>query len=210
MIRIRVGCQGVSPILLNHLDPETFLRARSETAMPLPPLEEARKKLIIEHGRLGIPTEYLNAALVTAGRQVDLDAYRTVTSLQGTTLYRFLYVVESFLAFPESAVWVPDIRKGLDPKMGQKVRIVRARFDQWGFSCTLEVREDRIHPEKIRELFDIAGEEVGLGDFRPNGEERYVEIWEGKFKHRCPFGRFRVTEWEELSEHEVAQLAAQR
>lgn len=198
MLTIRAECTGITPILVNPCDPVTLFRPRVRVEPDRRrPHEIAEAKLIIDGDRFGILTDCLYAALVGAGRKVQMKAKRQVTSNDGGTfLYRFLNIPETFLAFPPGATWTPDKRKGRDPRTYQRVRIVRPRFDRWGFACTVQIREDRIHPMKVRDLFDIAGDEFGLGDFRPNGEDRLIVLPSGKPAYRCPFGRFTVTEWE--------------
>lgn len=198
MLTIRAECIGITPILMNPVDPTELLRPRSVSEPDRRrPHEIAQAKLALIGDQFGIPTDCLYAALVGAGKKVPWDRYRPVTSVEtGTFLYRFLNIPETFLAFPIGAQWVPDKRRGRDQRTRGMVRIVRPRFDRWGFACTVQVRNDRIHPSKVRDLFDIAGDEFGLGDFRPNGENRLIELPSGRMEYRCPFGRFEVTRWD--------------
>lgn len=55
---------------------------------------------------------------------------------------------------------------------------VRPRFDQWALKGTLEVNEPAITPEVLSQLFEIAGQRSGIGDWRPSA------------KKSGPFGRF--------------------
>ena len=57
----------------------------------------------------------------------------------------------------------------------------RPRFDEWRVSFTLEVDETLFSEALVRELLDIAGKRIGLGDFRP--------------ERKGPFGRFRTDAW---------------
>jgi len=46
---------------------------------------------------------------------------------------------------------------------------------------TLEIDEKEVSPETIRQLVEVAGNKIGLCDFRPT--------------RRGPFGRFEIAEW---------------
>ena len=79
---------------------------------------------------------------------------------------------------------------------GSRVNRTRARFDPpWSCTVTVDVDEELIDREQLLEWLDIAGRQVGLGDWRP--EKSGV------------FGRFTVASFEEVAEcgHEGAGAA---
>jgi hypothetical protein len=90
-----------------------------------------------------------------------------------------------FLPFTGDVSWVADKRRGVNPIDRKMVCLVRPRFDQWGFDVQLSVEDSEIDIELAVQVLRVAGSFVGLGDFRPDC--------------RGPFGRFRVTDWKELS-----------
>lgn len=65
-------------------------------------------------------------------------------------------------------------------KIGQSKHIrVRARFDEWAINGEIETRTDDIAEEHVHKLFEIAGRDYGLCDWRPSAP-----------KAPGPFGRF--------------------
>jgi hypothetical protein len=80
--------------------------------------------------------------------------------------------------------WVVDVRRGVLQATKVAVAIVRPKFPRWGFEITVEVNEDLVNVEKIMDLFEIAGRQCGLGDFRPGTKGQ--------------FGRFSVKEFAAL------------
>lgn len=65
-------------------------------------------------------------------------------------------------------------------KVGQAKHVrVRARFDHWSVEGTVTVGEPLITFDILREMFDIAGDKVGLCDWRP-----------GSPSSPGPYGRF--------------------
>lgn len=56
-------------------------------------------------------------------------------------------------------------------KVGQSKHIrVRPRFDTWKVNGSLEVISDDLSGDVLRNMFRIAGERKGLGDWRPGGK----------------------------------------
>lgn len=130
----------------------------------------------------GVPAECLFAALVNAGRFVKFEGKRNISSAEMSMVPGFLTIEQEFLAFknqkPDS--WVVDKRRAVNPATGGAMCVVRPRFPNWEVDVTVEVNHaGGIKLEQVRQLFETAGRESGLGDHRKKGS----------------FGRFRVTKW---------------
>ena len=79
---------------------------------------------------------------------------------------------------------------------GSRVNRTRARFEPpWSCTVTVDVDEELIDREQLLEWLEIAGRQVGLGDWRP--------------EKSGTFGRFNVASFEEIAEcgHEGAGAA---
>lgn len=144
----------------------------------------AAKKVIRENGKVGLPVTYILAALINAGRSVKKgkDKISTATS---TTLYEFLEIVDPFLAFDDQNIQhVVDKRRGVLNNAGKSVAvaIIRPLFKQWSVTFTIVIDTAITSESVTKELFEVAGSKVGVGDFRP---------WK-----KGPFGMFSVTGWE--------------
>jgi len=73
------------------------------------------------------------------------------------------------------------------PAVVQRSRVMRwrPRFNEWKLRFNLIIlNEAKISPATLKAILDVAGQEKGLGDYRPR------------------FGRFMVTRFEEIREHE--------
>jgi hypothetical protein len=189
MAKVRVVCRGLSPLLLDpatdHLV-DNLITGVNPGKDRRPAEEQAKSKLLInEQGDYYIPATWLYASLREAGREVDYKPRIKITSNRGTKLFSFLVIEEENLVLTDSnggkPSWKTDKRKGVNPNGGEAVAICRPRFDDWGFSCNLEVGPE-ITLDKVRTLFEIAGKHCGLGSFRP--------------QKGGPFGRFQVVKWE--------------
>ena len=54
-------------------------------------------------------------------------------------------------------------------------------FNDWALDITVELDTELINVKLFREIVDVAGKRIGLGDFRPD--------------NKGPFGKFVVTAW---------------
>lgn len=188
MARIRATLRGISPILMNPMTDDLLeglwggsskRKARIEQTM-----EEAAKSKLIrdENGKIGIPAEYLLAALVTAGRYVKYDARKNFSTADSSLVPAFIFLEDMFYPFKNQKVkHVVDKRRGVLNNGGKEVAvcIVRPRFDVWQFDVTAGFAD--IDSSRVKQIFEYAGKVAGLGDFRPSC--------------RGPFGRFTIAEW---------------
>lgn len=208
LVSVEVYLEGKKPYLMNPATDELLEALRTGVHAPVvkdrPRREVAGGKICRVGKKIGVPSEYLFACLVEAGRQVDLKPRQKISTKESTQVPSFLEIEEMFFPFeiegdedydPE-AVWVDDVRRGCLPKDGTAVAIVRPRFNQWGFKVHITVDESILKADRVKELFNIAGRSVGLGDFRPS--------------RRGPFGTFVVKRWTVLSgkDAEVTPAAA--
>jgi hypothetical protein len=194
-IRVTLSSKG-NGMLMNPMSYEK-LSELSGVSVVQPPIkrvpfeEQAEKKVIRNNeGRIGFPIEYLLAALIKAGQHIK-NGKGKISSAKTTTLYEFLSTEEEFLVFKNQAEksWKVDIRKGklkVDCKL-KKVRIVRPLFRSWETTLDIVVDTTVISMQTVKQLFDFAGNDVGVGDFRTVAN-----------KPPSPFGKFVVSEWELL------------
>lgn len=192
LLRVAVTCLGTSPLLMNRMTTETLMglrpgNKRPKSARPsLTPREEAEFRVYLDKIQNPyVPLEYLFSSLVVAGTYVRLDGKRQISTAKSTTLPAFVEFENDRMPIldPETgapAPWEADIRQGRNPNGGEAVCVVRPRFDRWSFVARIVIDLREINEQKIRELFDIAGKRIGLGDFRP-----HKRGWFGKFCVQC-------------------------
>lgn len=195
LVTLEVTCIGVTPLLMNRMTPETLEQIRTKAkrsknaSRPASPRDEAAPKVYLTgDGKPYVPTENLLACLIAAGQFVRLDGKRQVSTAKSTALPAFLTLDDPFLPLfvvktGKPPTWEVDMRPGRNPNGGEAVCLVRPRFDQWGFRVSAQVDLNEIGMQSVRELFEIAGKRIGLGDFRP--------------QRKGMFGRFAITKWSE-------------
>lgn len=187
LVRIGVTLEGVTPLLMNAMSTEQLLNIRNKVKAPKnaarpSPRDEAESKVHrMPDGDPHIPVAMLMSCLIGAGQFVRLDGKKQISTAKSTVLPGLLTIEDRWLPLSPKT-WEVDIAQGRNPNGGEAVCIIRPRFDSWAFALTLSVDQTQIGLNVIRELVDIAGNRVGLGDFRP--------------KCKGTFGRFCVTRWE--------------
>jgi hypothetical protein len=187
LVLVHVTLSGVTPLLMNAMSTEQLLAIRDKVkparnASKPSPREEADSKIHrMPNGDPHIPVAMLMSCLIGAGQFVRLDGKRQVSTAKSTVLPGLLTIDDRWLALSPKK-WEVDIAQGRNPNGGEAVCIIRPRFDEWSFNVSLSIDQSQIPLSVIRELVDIAGNRVGLGDFRP--------------KCKGTFGRFCVVKWE--------------
>lgn len=153
---------------------------------------EQRADMVRYHGlngELGFPTDNLFSAIVYAGRFVKFDGKRSISNATKSMVPGFLRIKGEFLAFRDQRreSWTVDKRRGVNPATKGAMCIVRPRFPQWEVDVVVEVNHrGGIKLEHVRQLFETAGRESGIGAHRFTGS----------------FGRFEVTNWKATSKIE--------
>jgi hypothetical protein len=198
MLLIAVKCRGTSPLLMNRMSESTLEGLRTKVKKPkaanigstTTPRQDATPKVYVDKdGKPVWPGENLMSCLIAAGVFVRLDAKRQVSTGKGTLLPGLMSLLDFVLPLvdPDSdkpVTWEPDVRKGTNPNGNEAVCIVRPRFDRWAFRCRIEIDDAEIGENTIRNLWDMAGKRIGLGDFRPSRKGIFgqfvVEGWDRK------------------------------
>ena len=142
-------------------------------------------------GKMGVPMQNIMACLVLAGRLVK-SGKKALSTAKDTTIFGFLDFVEEFCVFKNCDAkgdipWKPFPVKGTMHQGASEtaVCINRPRIPSWELAFTVKFDDTRKVDEKtLLELVEAAGNQVGLGDWRPAKRGR--------------FGRFTVTRMEVL------------
>jgi len=178
-----VTIEGVSPMLMNRpsqLDiGEKSKTAKRETETPA---EIAEHKLYKDSkDKIYIPATWFQGTIVEAGKQKKMmgrgssKANYSKVAGSGVEINPF----EIMLA----AKWKVFSILAVNPTTHGRNVLHRPQFDKWGVKFDVTFDEAVIEVSVMKELFDIAGKSVGVGDWRPAKKGR--------------FGKFQVVGWKE-------------
>lgn len=194
---IEVTARGLTPLLMNRMSDDTLENLRTKTKAPktkaigttLTPRADAERKLYLAEDGPYVPGVNLMACLIEAGKSIRLDGKRQISTAKSTILPGLMTLLSTSMPLKvpgtdKAAVWEADVRAGRNPNGGEAVALCRPRFDEWEISFSIDIDEEEIGENTIRELFDKAGRRCGLGDFRPQRKGVFgqfvVECWDRK------------------------------
>lgn len=184
---IKCTIKGVTPLLQNRFTEEAQIKVSNGTVgamrgkQPLPREQAEQKTYRDINGSPMLPGPNLFAAIIEAGKFIKAGKSK-LTTMRSSLIPAGLAISEAELPITP-AKWEVDSRSVVIPATGGRIMCHRPRFDEWQIKFTLDIDESIFGQELIRELIDIAGQRVGIGDFRPS--------------RKGPFGRFVVVLWKE-------------
>lgn len=115
-------------------------------------------------GRCYIPSEQLRGSLIGAGSYMKAKVGGRSKSMK-------VVVAATFVPTPEE-IELPDFdavdkRSAVNKNVKARVMVVRPKWTNWSASFMLNVYEDTITKETVRQLIEYAGNYVGIGSYRP-------------------------------------------
>ena len=214
-----VRLESTERILLNRMTPQELLDlVRRVKPDPEAKIERSQFEAIAasslyrdEHNRLGLPPDNLLACLRQAGTEIAWGAKSakmkvTNKKTHRTLLFTFFRINENFLVFsdlPDNGVnnegWVVDVRRG-KKSTDNPVPVIRPLISRWvlEFTVTVTFIGPEVTEKMIKDLVSLAGQEYGLGAFRP-GLNRF-----GLKHQKGPFGTFRLAKFVEINQAKQA------
>jgi len=181
MKKIEVEIKGISPYLM-HRFKEEGSDSGSQTKIGKKDYKaEVEEALYCSpEGEIYVPATQIKGTLIESGKQLRVVG-------KGKSTYSKLF--GAFVLIEPDAIPMLNQKWEIDSRavVIQKSRIMRYRpvFKEWGLKFNLMVMDDGIGLEVIKEGLNIAGNYIGIGDFRP--------------AKKGSFGRFMVTSFKEVN-----------
>ena len=164
MLSIKATIVGTAPLLQNRFPDE------EKPEHPTPgkkgarynDKEEAQKRLYLVGKKVCQPANHIESAMIKSAVNIKFAG-------QGKKTYKDAFKGGIFISpamIPhKTQKWVIDRQ----PVVIQRSRIMRSRprLDEWELSFKIDVIDDRIGEEVVKEVLTYAGLYVGIGDMRP-------------------------------------------
>lgn len=117
-----------------------------------------------ESGKCYIPADQIRGSLIGAGTYMKAKVGGRSKSMK-------TIVAATFIPTPDQII-IPDYdcidkRSAVNRNIKARVLVLRPKWTIWEASFTLNVHEDTITKEAVKELLTYAGNYVGIGSFRP-------------------------------------------
>lgn len=187
--RVEVEIKGINPLLIHRFvgEPETTTR-KMKVEAPVDTRTIALKAAnVAPDGTHYISSFSVANAMTTAGGNHKMRGSRKSV--------RFIIPSAVRVDTPEPGVLsiltngVPattfevDARPVTIPATKGRIMRYRPKYENWSMKFDLVIQDDLVDVELVHRLLTEAGQQIGLGDFRP--------------EKRGPFGTFRVVKWSE-------------
>lgn len=176
---IEVEIKGAAPLLMHRFpEPTTEEKSRKRSGALAWQDEFEASKYVLPDGTLYQPSTHIEGALLKAGANFQIAGRRKKT-------YKDL-IKGALIVLPEA---IPhriqqcdiDARAIVNPSTRGRVMRYRARLNRWELTFTVQLLDEQLPAEVVREILEHAGRYVGIGDYRPK------------------FGRFAVTAFREVA-----------
>lgn len=173
---VEIKVEGIKPVLMNN---PAGMQAPSDKlgkkTIPTAEVEAERAVYRNATGQLFLPSEAFRSCLVGAAKGRRMGKTAATSVIKGSV---FPADEQTLLTWDGEAVkeYEIDTRRAVVQRNG--VTRSRAKVPQWQATVRFEVDTDFISEKQVRELLEIGGRTVGVGDYRP--------------EKSGPFGRFRV------------------
>ena len=177
----KITIEGTSPLLMNR--PSMLIGDISKDKKPLANDYDAQatsKLYTNPKGKLYQPSTHLQGALIEAGKHKKVVGKGKATY---SKIVGYACQVDPFEIEHEIQDWETFTVLAVNPSTKGRIPLSRPMLRKWRLSFEVIFDETEVDPTIMKELFDIAGRIVGIGDWRP--------------AKKGPHGRFQVTNWKE-------------
>jgi len=181
MKKINVTVQGLTALLQNRFLQSSIEGKSVKKTGGLKDLDPKDKLYRLPNGKIYQPANHFEMCLVNAAKNFQIRGKKrsTYSKLFGCALQvmpeAIVHKIQKYDLFETTAV---------NPNTKGRTLVVRPRFPKWELDFTIEILEEGIPVEVVKEVIDYAGRFVGVGDWRPDKK--------GKF------GKFIVTKFQEV------------
>jgi len=174
---------GISPLLMNRPSALIGDSIKERKQTELPPEEIAKDKLYEIDGKLYTPETHLKGALVEAGKNMKVvgKGKSTYSKIVG-----YAVEVNPFEIVHKKQKWEVYSVLAVNPSTRGRNLLHRPMLKEWELDFELTFDEEQVPASVLKEILELAGRFVGIGDWRPAKKGR--------------FGKFQVTSWKEKKE----------
>lgn len=180
MKTVLIKIKGVTPLLM-HRFPMAGADDTSKKRTGVPDWKAEAELALYkdDHGQIYQPASHIEASLKEASKTLKIPGKRGAT---------YSKLIGSAVSVSPDAIThlVQDYEIDSRPVVVQKARIVRYRpvFKDWELEFEINIGDDQIPIEVIKQALDHAGLYVGIGDFRPGRGGKFGKFMVVRFEEK--------------------------
>ena len=194
MKTFKIKITGTTALLQNRFDEKAEASLGKSTRTVVRKKETPRKAAERacyqdKEGEYYMPAACITRMLSEAGSNHKLTGSRKSAKY---AVYAAVFLPDETLTILNGDGATPAAKFEVDSRpvvirvVGARIMRHRPRFDEWSIAFSARINDDVLPPDFVHQLMSEGGQQVGIGDFRP--------------QCRGPFGTFNVVHWEELKE----------
>jgi len=111
-----------------------------------------------------IPSEHIRGALINAGSFIKAKVGNSRKSMKNIVAAMFYISPDEILLNKDFEI---DKRSAVNRNIKARVITIRPKWNDWNVKFDLNIDNDTITEQTIKDLFEYAGNYVGIGSFRP-------------------------------------------
>lgn len=181
MQRFKVQFTGVTPYLQHRMDDQKLDEWEKKHSLVVTRDDVAKEDAVraeyhCYRDKEGcyIPADHFKGAMIIAGTYVKSKVGAQTKSMKS--------LVAGLMDLEQDRIYVPDYdeidkRSAVNKNVKARVIVVRPKWTTWSGEFTLLVDNDTITQQMIEDIIGFAGNNVGIGSFRPTNNGRF-----GRFK----------------------------
>lgn len=189
MKKFRVTISSITPYMQHRMDDEKLEQWEKTHNLVVTAPDVSKEDLTRaefhcyrnKDGQCYIPSEHIRGSLIAAGSMVKSKVGSATKSMKST-------VAGMFFVSPEQ-ITIPDFdqidkRSAVNKNVKARVITIRPKWTNLKATFELHVDNDTITKEMVTQIFEFAGNNIGIGSFRPTNNGM--------------FGRFKIDEIKEI------------
>lgn len=181
MKQVKVSIKGITPLLMHRFASEKKgdLAGPGKRRSGVPDWEKEGEIAAYrdDKGKLYQPATHIECAMKEAAKNFKVSGKRGAT---------YSKLVASTLSVVPDAIphKIQDYEIDSRPVVVQRARVTRYRpiLKDWELDFILELPDDQLQVEVVKEILDYAGLYVGIGDFRPGKGGKFGKFMVTEFK----------------------------
>jgi hypothetical protein len=186
MKSFEVEIKGKTPYMQHRMDDTTLEKWEKQRGWIIErpdvakeDLEQALYRAYVDAGgNFFIPSEQVRQAMIAAGTGIKAKMGNSKRSMKNIVAGMFNIREEKL---PLNKNFVIDKRSAVNQNNKARIISIRPKWENWETSFVLEIDNDTITEETIKQIICDAGNYVGIGSYRPQKNGKY--------------GRFEVTKF---------------
>lgn len=132
-------------------------------------------------GEYYLPSEHIRQCLIGGGSFLKSKVGASRKSMTGIVAAMFMVTPDEIILPPFDEI---DKRSAQNKNVKARIIVIRPKWNHWKVTFVLEVWDDSITVETIKEIITNSGNYVGIGSYRPT--------------NKGLFGRFSLVGFEEI------------